>query len=149
MKTELLLLTMVDEEYFSQDKIFLHRYGRNWIAYEHSAILFCRYFAPVKLQSVILGPARLIYLVCRNISNIQRRIKETEGVVFTYKNEDEIIIHCPSPVSEKEVLKVLEIMKIRDYYSPLNAIGLFLQKLYMKYKRYVFLRNIYMAYGKY
>lgn len=148
MKTELLLLTMIDEEYLSQDKIFLHRYGKKWIAYEHSVILLYRYFAPIKVESVILGPTRLMYSVCHDLNKIEQHAKDLEGVTFTSKNQNEIIIHCPTPVTEKEILQICEIMKARDKYSFLNSIGQFLHKIYMKYKTYIFMRNIHMAYGK-
>ena len=148
MKTELLLLAMVDEEYLSQDKIFLHRYGKKWIAYEHSVLLLYRYFTPTKVQSVVIGPARLMYSVCHDINWIKDRAQEIEGVTLTYKNKEEIIIHCPTPVTEKEILKALEIIKSRNRHSLSNSIGQFFRKIYTRYKTYTFMRNVYMAFER-
>lgn len=148
MKTELLLLAMIDEEYLYRNKIFLHKYGKGWIAYEHSIVLLHRYFAPIKTRTVILGPARLMYSVCYDMKWLQQRVDETEGMNLVYKNPDEIIIYCPTSVTETEILRLLDIIKSRDRILLLDSVCQFFRKIWMKYNTHLFMKNIYMEYGK-
>lgn len=103
---QIILMEQLAEEERHPDTIFLHRQDKGWIAYQHSALLFQRYFTPVRLREIVMDPVRVLCAVWSGPVNI-RQSPTAQEFSFSSDDHETMSIKCPAALTDEEFFTVI------------------------------------------